>query len=161
MKKSILFLLILPMFLISSCFYIRVDYPQEREWAPVDEFHKIVPLSPGGTLSLANMNGNVEIHGWEQEELEVYAEKMIREGFAPGIIFDRFENFIKIRTKNASADKEASLVDFYIDAPHSINLKDIVVSNGNILISEVFGEAYLDLKEGDITVENFSGSLRA
>ena len=80
-KKSVLFLLILPMFLISSCFYIRVDYPRERGWNPIDEFHKIVPLSPGGTLSLTNVNGNVEIHGWEQEELEVYAEKNDSERF--------------------------------------------------------------------------------
>jgi len=173
MKKTVIFPVVLSMFFLSSCFYIRVDYPLERGRAPIEDFNKNVPLSPDGTLSLENMNGNVEIHGWEQEELNVYAEKMIqlpdrtqfyvfpRKDFAPGIIFDKFENFVKIRTKGVSGDKEMGVVDYYIDVPHSINLKDIVVRKGNITITEVYGDAYLDLTDGDIAVENFSGSLTA
>jgi hypothetical protein len=173
MKNTIIFLLILSMLILSSCFYIQVEYPQERGRTPLDEFHKNVPLSPGGTLSLANVNGNVEIHGWEREELEVYAEKMIqlpdrtkfyvypRKDFIPGIVFDKFEDFIKIRTKNVAENKEIGFVDYTIDVPRSINLKDIVTRSGNIYISGVYGDAYLDLTEGDIRVENFSGSLMA
>ena len=173
MKKPIILPLLISMLLFSFCFYIRVDYPSERGGTPLDEFHKNVPLSPGGTLSLENVNGNVEIHGWEMDELEVYAEKMIqlpdqskfyvfpRKDFGPGIVFDKFENFVKIRTKNVSEYKESGFVNYFIDVPHSIHLKDIMVRNGNIHISEVYGDAYLDLTEGEITVENFSGSLRA
>jgi DUF4097 and DUF4098 domain-containing protein YvlB len=173
MKYMSVFLLVFSMFFLGSCFYIQVEYPPERERAPVEEFHKNVPFSPGGTLSLSNVNGNVEIHGWEKEELEVYAEKMIqipdktklyvfpRNSFTPGIVFDKFENFVKIRTKNGSEEKDFGFVDYFVDVPHSINLKDILSSKGDILISEVYGDAYLDLLEGDITVENFSGSLTA
>ena len=173
MKKSIILLFILFMFLQGSCFYIRVDYPHERGRTPLDEFHKNVSLSPGGTLSLRNVNGNVEINGWASEELDVYAEKMIqlpdrskfyvypRKDFAPGIVFDKFENFVKIMTKNISEDKEIGYVDYFIDVPHSINLKDIVVRRGNITINEVYGDAFLEVAEGDIVVENFSGSLTA
>ena len=157
MKNTSFFLLILSMLFLSSCFYIQVEYLPERGRAPLDEFHKSVPFSPGGTLSLANVNGDVEIHGWEREELEVYAEKMIqlpdrtkfyvypRKDFAPGIVFDKFENFIKIRTKNVSENKEVGFVDYFIDVPRSINLKDIEVRNGNMYISGVCGDAYLDL----------------
>jgi len=173
MKKSVLFLFVFLMLLHYSCFYIQVDYPRERGRTPLDEFNKNVPLSPGGTLSLWNVNGNVEIHGWEREELDAYAEKMIqlpdrtkfyvypRKEFAPGIVFDKFENFVKIRTKNISEDKEVAFVDYYIDVPYSVNLKDIVVRRGNITINEVYGDAFLDLSEGDIVVEKFSGSLTA
>lgn len=171
MKKSIIFLFVLFAFLHSSCFYIRVDYPREGGRTPLDEFHKNVPLSPGGTLSLININGNVEIQGWESDELDVYAEKMIQlpdrskfyiypgKEFAPGIVFDKFENFVKIRTKNVSEDKEFGYVDYYIDVPRSINLKDIVVQRGNITLNEVYGDAFLELVEGEIRVDNFSGSL--
>lgn len=173
MKKTFILPLIFSVLLVHSCFYIRVDYPPQRARTPIDEFHKNVPLSPGGTLSLENGNGNVEIHGWEMEELEVYAEKMIqfpdrskfyvfpRKDFTPGIVFDKFENFVSIRTKNISDQKDIAFVDYYIDVPRSINLKDIMVRKGNIFISEVHGNAYLDLEEGDITVESFSGSLTA
>jgi hypothetical protein len=141
--------------------------------APLDEFHKNVPLSPGGTLSLENVNGNVEIHGWEMDELEVFAEKTLqlpdqskfyvfpRKDFAPGIVFDKFENFVKIRTKDVSEHKEIAFVDYYIDVPRSINLKGIILRRGTVYISEVHGDAFLDVEEGDITVESFSGSLTA
>jgi hypothetical protein len=173
MRKLVVVASILSFLILSSCFYIRVDYRGEMGRVPVDEFHKIVPFSSGGTLSLENGNGNIEIHGWETEELEVNAKKTIQlpdrtrfyfypgRDFAPGIIFDKFENFVKIRTKEVLEDKEAGFVDFIIDVPHSVNLKDIVARRGNIYISEVYGDAFLDLMEGEIVVENFSGSLTA
>jgi hypothetical protein len=173
MKKTVLYMVLFSIFLLSSCFYIRVDYPLERGRAPIEDYQNNVPLNPGGTLSLENLNGNVEIHGWEQEELAVYAEKTIqlpdnprlyvfpKGNFAPGIIFDKFENFVKIRTKDFPENRGMGYVDYYIDVPHSINLKDILVGTGNITITEVYGEAYMDLADGDIIVENFSGSLSA
>ena len=173
MKKSAFILVVLSMFFLGSCFYIRVDYPYEQGRAPMEDYQNNVPFAPGGTLSLENVNGNVEIHGWDQEELAVYAEKTVQlpertrfyvlpgRDFTPGIIFDKFENFVKIRTKSISGNNEMSFVDYYIDVPNSINLKDIVVKKGNITVTEVYGDAYLDLIEGDIAVENFSGSLTA
>ncbi len=173
MKKIALFPVLFSIFLLSACFYIRVDYPLDRGRAPIEDYRNNVPLSPGGTLSLENLNGNVEIHGWDQEELAVYAEKTIqlpdrtrfyvfpRGNLAPGIVFDKFENFVKIRTKADPENDVEGYVDYYIDVPHSINLKDIMVGTGNITVTEVYGEAYLDLVDGDIRVENFSGSLSA
>jgi hypothetical protein len=164
---------ILSLLLFASCFYIQVEYPPEGMRTPVEEFHENVPLSPGGTLSLENENGNIEIRGWEKNELEVYAEKRVElpdrtklyvfpgKNLGPGIVFDKFEEFVKIRTKKLSGDQGVGIVDYFIDAPHSINLKDIVAGYGNIYIADLSGDAYLDLKEGDITVENFSGSLTA
>lgn len=173
MKRNTIFWLLFSILLLGSCFYIQVEYPPEGIQTPVEEFHKNVPLSPGGTLSLENKNGNIEIYGWEREELEVYAEKMIqypdrtklyvfpRKNLGPGIVFDKFESFVKIRTKSTSGDEASAFVDYFIDAPHSINLKDIVVVNGDVRISELYGDAYVDVAEGDITVEKFSGSLTA
>jgi hypothetical protein len=173
MKKAFLFMFILTALLFCSCFYIRVDYAALRGMAPMGEFHKVVPLTPGGTLSLENINGNIEIRGWEKEEVAVYAEKMFhlpdrpkifvypKRAIAPQIDFDKFENFVKIRTRDVSKENEESAVDYYIDVPHSINLKDILAQRGNIKISDLYGDVYVDLTSGDIVIENFSGSLTA
>lgn len=173
MRRLLALAVILLMSFLSSCFYIRVDYPMDERGTPVGDFHKIVPFEPGGTLSLENASGSVEIRGWEEEELEVYARKMIQwpnrrriyvypwRDFAPGIVFDQFENFVKIRTKSVGDEDEADIVHFTVDVPHSTNLKDIVVGIGDITISEVYGEVNLDLTDGDIVVESFSGSLSA
>lgn len=173
MKYTTMSWLILSILFLGSCFYIQVEYPPEGIEPPVEEFHRNVTLSPGATLSMENGNGNIEIRGWEKGELEVYAEKMTqlperttlyvfpRKSLAPGIVFDKFENFVKIRTKNTPGHEETGIVDFFVDVPRSINLKDIVAGNGIIYIAGVYGEAYLELTEGEITVESFSGSLTA
>jgi len=173
MRKLFIFMIIVTALLLCSCFYIRVDYAALRGMAPMGEFHKVVPLMSGGTLSLENINGNIEIQGWEREEVDVYAEKMFhlpdrtkififpRKDVAPRIDFDKFENFVKIRTKDITRENEESAVDYYIDVPHSINLKDIIAQRGDVKISDLYGDVYVDLTNGNIVIENFSGSLTA
>ncbi len=173
MRRIFISAVILSLLFLCSCFYIRVDYPYEEGRVPMEDYHKVVPFEPGGTLSLENVNGDVEIAGWEREELDVYARKIVQwpertrvyvypwNEFSPGIVFDQFEDFVKIRTKSAAGDEEAGTVHFSIDVPHSINLKDIVVERGTIIISEVYGEIHLDLAEGDVVLDGFSGSLSA
>ena len=158
---------------IDSCIIAVVDYPQGTVGRSLGEFHKVVSFQSGGTLSLENINGNIEIVGWEKNEVEVSAERMAPFSyrrrlywqpagrFLPEVDFDKFENFIKIKTKPASWDKELTSVNFYISVPHSINLKDIIAKEGNISLADLYGKAVIDLRDGEINVENFSGSLSA
>src|ERR1700742_2415799 len=39
------------------------------------EFHRTLPLSADGRVSLSNINGNVEITGWEKNEVQIDAVK--------------------------------------------------------------------------------------
>src|SRR3984885_16146652 len=39
------------------------------------EFHKTVPLTANGRVSLANINGGVEITGWDRNEVQIDAVK--------------------------------------------------------------------------------------
>jgi hypothetical protein len=173
MRKLLILMVILSMIFLCSCFYIRVDYPWGERGVPMGDFHRIVPFEAGSTLSVENTAGSIEIRGWEEEELEVYARKMVHwpdrrrvyvypwRDFAPEIVFDQFENFVKIKTESASQDEEQEIVDFSIDVPRSVNLKDILVGNGDVVISEVYGEADLEVTNGNILLDGFSGSLSA
>jgi len=173
MRKLLTFIVISTALYLCSCFYIRVDYAALDGMAPMGEFHEVVPFMPGGTLSLENINGSIEIRGWEKEEVEVYAKKMFRlpdrtkfyvfpkRDVDPRIEFDKFENFLKIRTTDTSKENQESIVDFYVDVPQSINLRDIIAQRGDIFVSDLYGDVYADLTEGNIVIENFSGSLTA
>lgn len=173
MRKFLVFMVIATALYLCSCFYIRVDYAALDGMAPMGEFHEVVPFISGGTLSLENFNGNIEIRGWEREEVEVYAKKMFRlpdrakfyvypkGDIVPQIEFDKFENFLKIRTMESSKENQERFVDFYIDVPHSINLRDIIAQKGDILVSDLYGDVYLDLTDGNVVIENYSGSLTA
>lgn len=173
MKKGLIpALYILPAFLLlSSCIVAVVNYSDKEGVPPADEFRRSEPLAPGGTVSLENINGNIEIYGWEREEVLVTAEKTYPRPFGkkvqvfgwgyyplPKIDIDRFEDFIKIRTEG-SKDRRSAEVHYFLSVPQAINLKSITCVRGNILVTDVYGEAFLDLKEGDIEVGNFSGSL--
>ena len=43
------------------------------------EFHKTVPLSADGRVSLSNINGDVEITGWNKNEVQIDAVKTARD----------------------------------------------------------------------------------
>lgn len=173
MRKLFTIMVVAAALSLCSCFYIRVDYAALDGMAPMGEFHEVVPFMPGGTLSLENINGNIEIRGWEKEEVEVYAKKMFRppdrtkfyvfpkRDIDPRIEFDQFENFLKIRTMEPSKENQESIVDFYVDVPRSINLRDIIAQKGDILVSDLYGDVYVDLADGNIVIENYSGFLTA
>jgi len=175
MKKYFLITpgLILVFVFISSCIIAVVDYSETGVARLSREFHKVVSFVSGGTLSLENVNGDVEIAGWDRDEVEISAERMIPLPYGrriqwqpirrsmPRVDFDKFEDFIKIKARSSGGDKEAAAVNFYLNAPHSIKLKDIVGREGNISLADLYGEAVIDLQNGKIKVENFSGSLIA
>ena len=43
------------------------------------DFHRTVPLSANGRVSLDNINGNVEITGWDRNEVQIDAVKKARD----------------------------------------------------------------------------------
>ena len=117
MKKNIPFVLGLLVFFpfMNSCLVTFGDFPDYvAPWHTV-EFYKSVSLSSGGTLSLENLNGNIEILGWEKDKVEVYAERNISfsssrramwqpyGGNLPKIDIDCFEDIVKIKTSTVAA----------------------------------------------------------
>ena len=44
-----------------------------------EEFHRTVPLSSNGRISLENINGNVTVTGWERNEVQIDAVKKARD----------------------------------------------------------------------------------
>lgn len=170
MKKSAALSLTLLLLLAGACVIAVVDYGDPGGLPPAEEYQKSFYFAPGGTLSLENINGLIEIQGWEQDEMDIFAEKMLpylpargvrwlrRGAILPKIDLDRFEDLVRIQTI-AAGDSQTSEVNYYITVPQAINLKKITAVTGSILIADLYGKAYVELDRGDIRVENFSGSL--
>jgi len=148
-----------------------VDYRSPSTRYPSEQFHRIVSLKQGGTLSLVNVDGRIEILGWDRDEIEINAENASPQWqerkirvfsigrFKPRVDVDKFEDFVKIKTRLLSDEQERPGVDYYLNVPRSIFLKEIVGRKGSVLIADLYGEAYVELEEGEVRVENFSGSL--
>lgn len=160
------------MFLLFSCCVVTVvDFRDTIEGFPSERFHKVIPFEPGGMLSLENIDGDIAIYGWERNEVEITAEKLLPRSYGrgvrvfslkhlrPRIELDKFEDFVKIRTRPASGDRRGGVVNYEVMVPHSIDLRDIIGKEGDIVISDLYGKVYAELERGDVTVKNFSGSL--
>lgn len=173
MKRTFPFLLLLlPIFLFSiSCVVTLVDYPGVSPRYPSAQFQKHVPLKFGGTLSLINGDGPIEIYGWDREEVEVFAENVYpgwqerrisifsRGHFKPRVDVDTFEDFVRIKTRPPSDETARQVVRYELNVPQSVILKELVGRRGDVRVADLYGEAFIELEEGEVRVENFSGSL--
>ncbi len=175
MKRNFPFVcpLILVFVFSISCVVALVDYPGISPRYPTEQFQKSIPLKSGGTLSLINGDGPIEIFGWDREEVEIFAETVLpgwqerrirvfsRGHFRPRVDVDTFEDFVKIRTRLSSDETVRQEVRYELNVPQSIFLKEVVGRRGDIRIADLYGEAFIELEEGEVRVENFSGSLTA
>jgi DUF4097 and DUF4098 domain-containing protein YvlB len=138
------------------------------DWGPSDrfkeDFHYSYALTPGGTLSIDNFNGSVEITGWEQNEVEVngtkyasskeYMDEMkIDVGATSGVV--------RIRTIRPSMSRGNSGARFTIRVPKHVVLDEITTSNGGIRIDGIDGTVRLRTSNGALRIERLNGDLNA
>jgi len=175
MKKSVIYILLIFCFMIfwNACIVALVDYSGQDRFSLGDDFQRSVAFPPGGNFSLSNFDGNIEISGWEDEAVEVFADKIIPqpdrpriqlmhwERKTPKINFDSFENNVIIKTQALDREGADCIVDYFVSVPHSINLKDILARDGIVSIYDIYGDVTVELRFGEINVDNFSGSLNA
>ncbi|MGD8534456.1 MAG: DUF4097 family beta strand repeat-containing protein [Candidatus Aminicenantes bacterium] len=147
------------------------DFPgYSAPWYSVRDYESL-DLKMGGTLSLENIDGNIDVLGWDKSKVKLYAEKSIPFSagrrviwqpmgrFLPKIDIDQIEDFVKIKTQPAERDDDNSAVDYFLKVPRHIYLRDIVARRGDVIISDLYGEAFIELEQGEINVDNFSGTL--
>jgi len=166
-------LLLLCAFLVSSCVIAVIDYSGSRDSIQGKRFHETLPFPEGGELSLDNAYGNIEIQGWDEEEMEISATRMLprrfkrkilisdMEKYLPRIQLDKNRNKVLIRTEVNENREDQGPVDYLVNVPRFIHLGRIAQKVGDIWISSVYGSANIELDRGDIVVENFSGTLTA
>ena len=168
------FILIFSLFMIfifmNACIIAVVEHPGTDRSPRLDEFHRILPMQSGTTLSIDNPSGNVEVQGWDREEAEIFAEILLplpqKTNFrfmwnlkSAEVEVDKFEDVINVKTITKA--RESNYVDYFINVPESVKLKDIFVEKGNVIISDLYGEIWTEILYGDLEINNFSGSLTA
>jgi hypothetical protein len=174
MKKNIILAMVLGLagLTASSCIVAVVDTSDVGRFPGLGEFSRTLPFQAGGTVLVDSSAGDIEIYGWDRNEVEVVARNA--GSLQPGLYWlgfpgwndarsrvsvDRFDDLIKIKTRADKGNDKG--LDFVLNVPVSVNLNPIRCGEGNILLSGVYGKAVLDLRQGDVRVENFSGSLDA
>ena len=174
MKKNILWTLALAAFGLASsaCIVAVIDTSDLGRFPGGGEFRKLLAFQPGGTVLLDNGLGNIEVYGWDRNEAEVVAREAGAlkpgfywlgfpswEGIQSKVQVDNFDGLLKIRTRSQEGSEKG--LDFVVNLPASVNLNPVHCREGNVLVSGLYGKAVIDVRKGDVQVENFSGSLDA
>jgi DUF4097 and DUF4098 domain-containing protein YvlB len=143
----------------------------ERYEANIDE---TVALSPGGTVSLENVNGDVTIEVWDRDEVRVQALKIassqeLLDGLKVEI--DAKPSAVRINTDYPSSrgyrgdeghdhsqrEERHLRVEYTLTVPRSAVIDDVDLVNGNLLIVGVEGGVDAETVNGNIVVRETAG----
>jgi len=127
-----------------------------------EEFHRTVPLSANGRVSLGNVNGNVTITGWERNEVQIDAVKKAdsqQKLEEAKIEVDAGSDYVRIRTRYPEhhTNNNPATVTYELHVPRSARLDSIDLVNGSLEISQVSGEVRSSLVNGSTKIHDLAG----
>jgi len=145
-----------------------------------EEFHQTYPLAAGGRIELSNINGNVRIAAWDQNQVKVDAIKRAedQDGLKRmEIRVDSHPDSLSIETKYHHNDERWSRgnhhggeVEYTLTVPRNARLDEIKLINGALEIAGIKGEVHASCINGKLTatglgspakLETINGPLEA
>jgi DUF4097 and DUF4098 domain-containing protein YvlB len=132
-----------------------------------ENFEKTLPLSPSGSLSLKNTNGNVFLSTWARNEVEIKAVKTARRNKAD---LDRVKIEVSATgdSVNVNTVYEKTIlrnirveVKYEVKVPEGVRLEKVRTTNGDVEITGRFGNSDIGTTNGDVKLEGASGQCLA
>jgi DUF4097 and DUF4098 domain-containing protein YvlB len=127
-----------------------------------EEFHRTVPLSANGRVSLENINGNVTITGWDRSEVQIDAVKKAdsqQKLEEAKIEVDASSDSVRIRTRYPENhhNNNPATVTYELHVPRGARLDSIDLVNGSLEVSQVGGELRASLVNGSAKIHDLAG----
>ena len=123
------------------------------------------PLPAGGSFALMNVNGSVQVDGWEREEVEVRAVKTTtgdeRDLARVDIEVDSARDHVAVRTRYPQGSGVEVAVEYHVHVPYRVLLGGVETVNGNVLVRGVDGKGELRTVNGDVDITDSSGRFSA
>lgn len=128
-------------------------------------FQQTYALPAGGSFQLQNVNGSVQVSGWERDEVEVYAVKSAqgnpKDLERVSIEVQAQERSVAVQTHYPQGDGVEVYVEFHIRVPQRVELRQVATVNGTVRVFGVEASGELRSVNGDIEVFDSSGRLSA
>jgi len=125
---------------------------------------KTVPFAPGGTLRIENVNGSIEIRGWDREEIEIHAVKSApRSADLEKVQVDiqTARDRVEVETRYPADQGVDVTVEYMIRVPRRVILETAATVNGAVRVSGVEGSGELHTVNGDVEVSEAGGGFNA
>jgi hypothetical protein len=129
------------------------------------EFNQSYPLQPGGSFELQNVNGAVEVQGWDRNEIEVHAVKTAKSKESDldrvSIEVDARPDSVSIATHYPQNEGVEVVVEFTVHVPRGAHVEHIGTVNGTLRISGLEAVEDLHTVNGNIEVFEAAGNIHA
>jgi DUF4097 and DUF4098 domain-containing protein YvlB len=129
------------------------------------DFDQSYPLQAGGSFELQNVNGTVEVQGWDRDSVEVHAVKTakVKESDLErvSIEVDAKPSAVSVVTRYPQNEGVEVAVEYTIHVPHGARLEHIGTVNGTLRIAGVDNIEDLRTVNGNIEVYEGGGAIHA
>src|ERR1700726_1581648 len=129
------------------------------------EFNQSYPLQPGGSFELQNVNGTVDVQGWDRDEIEVHAVKTAKHKESDlelvSIDVDAKPEGVSVTTRYPQNEGVEVAVEYTVHVPRRAHVEHLGTVNGTLRVAGV--EAVEDLRtvNGNIEVYEGGGAVHA
>jgi len=129
------------------------------------QFNQTYALQSGGTVELQNVNGPIEIQGWDRDEVQVHAIKSTKHRESDldrvSIEVESTPKALSIVTRYPQNEGVEVAVQYTLRVPHGARLERIGTVNGTLRISGVDSVEELHTVNGNVEVFEAGGAIRA
>src|SRR3989441_9972632 len=129
------------------------------------EFNQSYALQAGGFLELQNVNGTVDVQGWDRNEIQVHAVKTAKHKESDlervSIEVDAKPDAISIATRYPQNEGVEVAVEYTIHVPHGARVEHIGTVNGTLRVAGVETVEDLHTVNGNIEVFEAGGTVHA
>ena len=130
-----------------------------------NDFNQTYPLQPGGSFELQNVNGTVDVQGWDRDEVEIHAVKTARQKPSDlervSIEVTAKPEAISVATHYPQNEGVEVAVEYTVHVPHTARVGHIGTINGTLRVSGVDSINDLHTVNGSIEVFEGGGSVHA
>jgi hypothetical protein len=134
-------------------------------FAKSKDFNHSYPLQPGGSFELQNVNGPVQVEGWDRDVIEIHAVKIAKDKESDldrvSIEVDAKPNDVSVITRYPQNEGVEVAVEYTIRVPHGAHVEHIGTVNGTLKIAGVESVEELRTVNGNIEVYEGGGSVHA
>jgi DUF4097 and DUF4098 domain-containing protein YvlB len=130
-----------------------------------ETFDRTLPLSAGASFSLTNVNGSIDVEGWDRDAVEIHAVKTAKQSASDlalvGIDTESEAGRVSVSTIYPQGNDVEVAVDFTVYVPRRIVLQQLATVNGSVRVSGLDARGELRSVNGDIDVESSEGGVSA
>jgi DUF4097 and DUF4098 domain-containing protein YvlB len=129
------------------------------------EFNQTYPLQPGGSFELQNVNGTVDVQGWDRDTIEIHAVKTAKHNESDldlvSIDVDAKPGVVSVATRYPQNEGVEVAVEYTVRVPHGAHVEHVGTVNGTLRVTGIERVEDLRTVNGNIEVFEAGGAVHA